>query len=125
VLEVRIRDIELRQDWGWNLQVPLRGTLPEDFPELRRLHVPLDRKNNWARMPWGQDLALEPFFGNFGVAPPLHWGRLSSKEPRVFGGNMDNKGWAPARPRTFRSSSTERCSRPATATPSRVTARSA
>ena len=80
-----------RQDWGWNLQVPLRGTLPEDFPELRRLHVPLDRKNNLARMPWGQDLALEPFFGNFGVAPPLHWGRLSSKEPRVFGGNMDNK----------------------------------
>jgi acetamidase/formamidase len=91
VLEVRIHEIELRQDWGWNLQVPLRGTLPEDFPELRRLHVPLDRKNNLARMPWGQDLALEPFFGNFGVAPPLHWGRLSSKEPRVFGGNMDNK----------------------------------
>ena len=53
--------------------------------------MPLDRKNNLARMPWGQDLALEPFFGNFGVAPPLHWGRLSSKEPRVFGGNMDNK----------------------------------
>ena len=91
VLEVRIHEIELRQDWGWNLQVPLRGTLPEDFPELRRLHVPLDRKNNRARMPWGQELALEPFFGNFGVAPPLHWGRLSSKEPRVFGGNMDNK----------------------------------
>ena len=82
VLEVRIHEIELRQDWGWNLQVPLRGTLPEDFPELRRLHVPLDRKNNLARMPWGQDLALAPFFGNFGVAPPLHWGRLSSKEPR-------------------------------------------
>ena len=54
VLEVRIHEIELRQDWGWNLQVPLRGTLPEDFPELRRLHVPLDRKNNLARMPWGR-----------------------------------------------------------------------
>jgi acetamidase/formamidase len=25
------------------------------------------------------------------VAPPTNWGRLSSKEPRAFGGNMDNK----------------------------------
>ncbi len=91
VLEVRIKDIVFRQDWGWNLQLPLLGTLPEDFPELRRFHVPLDRKNNTARMPWGQDLALDPFFGNFGVAPPRQWGRLSSKEPRAFGGNMDNK----------------------------------
>jgi acetamidase/formamidase len=42
-------------------------------------------------MPWGQELELHPFFGNFGVAPPRAWGRLSSKEPRAFGGNMDNK----------------------------------
>jgi acetamidase/formamidase len=35
VLEVRVLDIKLRQDWGWNLQLPLRGTLPEDFPALR------------------------------------------------------------------------------------------
>lgn len=91
VLEVRILDIKLRQDWGWNLQVPLLGTLPEDFPHLRRIHVPLDEARNSVRMPWGQDLALAPFFGNFGVAPPVDWGRLSSKEPRAFGGNMDNK----------------------------------
>lgn len=37
-------------------------------------------------MPRGQDPAPEPFFGNFGAAPPLHWDRLSLKEPRVFGG---------------------------------------
>jgi acetamidase/formamidase len=91
VLEVRIRELKFLQDWGWNLQVPLLGTLPEDFPELRRIHVPLDRTKNLVRMPWGQELALDPFFGNFGVAPPPHWGRLSSKEPRAFGGNMDNK----------------------------------
>jgi acetamidase/formamidase len=91
VLEVRIRELKLTQDWGWNLQVPLLGTLPEDFPALRRMHVPLDRANNLVRMPWGQELALDPFFGNFGVAPPPQWGRLSSKEPRAFGGNMDNK----------------------------------
>jgi acetamidase/formamidase len=91
VLEVRIRELKLTQDWGWNLQAPLLGTLPEDFPALRRMHVPLDRAKNLVRMPWGQELALDPFFGNFGVAPPPQWGRLSSKEPRAFGGNMDNK----------------------------------
>jgi acetamidase/formamidase len=91
VLEVRVLDIQLRADWGWNLQVPMLGTLPEDFPEFRRIHIPLDRTRNSARLPWGQELPLSPFFGNFGVAPPEKWGRLSSKEPRAFGGNMDNK----------------------------------
>ena len=91
VLEVRIKEIKLRQDWGWNLQAPLKGTLPEDFTELRRIIVPLDRDKNSVKLPWGQELALNPFFGNFGVAPPIGWGRLSSKEPRPFGGNIDNK----------------------------------
>jgi acetamidase/formamidase len=91
VLEVRILDISLRTDWGWNLQVPTLGTLPEDFPDFRRIHIPLDQKRNVARLPWGQELPLSPFFGNLGVAPPVQWGRLSSKEPRAFGGNMDNK----------------------------------
>jgi acetamidase/formamidase len=91
VLEVRVLDIKLRADWGWNLQVPMLGTLPEDFPDFRRIHIPLDRGGNVAKLPWGQELPLSPFFGNFGVAPPAGWGRLSSKEPRAFGGNMDNK----------------------------------
>ena len=91
VLEVRVLNIELRCNWGWNLQVPTLGTLPEDFPEFRRIHIPLDRTRNVAKLPWGQELPLAPFFGNFGVAPPRTWGRLSSKEPRAFGGNMDNK----------------------------------
>jgi acetamidase/formamidase len=91
VLEVRLLEVKYRADWGWNIQVPFLGTLPEDFPELRRIHIPLDPARNVATMPWGQELTLNPFFGNFGVAPPPSWGRLSSKEPRSFGGNMDNK----------------------------------
>jgi acetamidase/formamidase len=91
VLEVRLLEIKYRADWGWNIQVPFLGTLPEDFPELRRIHFPLDVARDVATMPWGQELTLDPFFGNFGVAPPPSWGRLSSKEPRSFGGNMDNK----------------------------------
>jgi len=91
VLEVRLLDIAYRADWGWNLQQPFLGTLPEDFPELRRIHIPFDLARNVAKLPWGQELPLAPFFGNFGVAPAPAWGRLSSVQPRAFGGNMDNK----------------------------------
>jgi acetamidase/formamidase len=91
VLEVRILDIQLRQNWGWNLQLPCMGTLPEDFPEHHLIHVALDEATNSGKLPWGQTIPLDPFFGAFGVAPPASWGRLSSKEPRAFGGNMDNK----------------------------------
>jgi acetamidase/formamidase len=91
VLEVRILDIRFRLAWGWNIQLPFWGTLPEDFPELRRLHLPLDLDRELVLLPWGQELPLDPFFGNFGVAPAPGWGRLSSVQPRAFGGNMDNK----------------------------------
>jgi acetamidase/formamidase len=91
VLEVEIESIEFLQDWGWNLQLPLHGTLPEEFSQTRRIHVPIDAKSEQTLMPWGQTLDLAPFFGNIGVAPPIAHGRLSSVEPRAFGGNMDNK----------------------------------
>ena len=90
-LEVKIIDVRLRQDWGWNLQKPALGTLPEDFPEERRIHIPLDGAAMTAHPPWGGEIPLRPFFGNFGVAPALALGRLTSTIPREFGGNMDNK----------------------------------
>jgi acetamidase/formamidase len=43
------------------------------------------------RLPWGAELALKPFFGVMGVAPPPAWGRLSTIQPRAHGGNLDNK----------------------------------
>ncbi len=91
VLEVRILECKLRQDWGWNLIQPLLGTLPEDFTEQRRLHIPIDREAMVARLPWGAEVPLRPFFGVMGVAPPPNWGRISSIQPRAHGGNMDNK----------------------------------
>jgi acetamidase/formamidase len=90
-LEVRIREVRLRDDWGWNLILPLRGTLPEDFPEPRRMHLPIDRRAMTARLPWGKEVPLKPFFGNFGVAPPARYGAIDSLVPREHGGNMDNK----------------------------------
>src|ERR1700744_5189454 len=43
VLEVDILDVQLRQDWGYNLIRPLAGTLPDDFHQTRLLNIPLDR----------------------------------------------------------------------------------
>jgi acetamidase/formamidase len=90
-LEVRILDIQLRDEWGWNLIEPLLGTLPEDFPNRRHLVLPIDRTARSATLPWGIDIPLEPFFGNFGVAPPPNYGRITSTIPREHGGNLDNK----------------------------------
>lgn len=39
----------------------------------------------------GVTAACRPFFGVIGVAPPPGWGRLGTREPRAFGGNIDNK----------------------------------
>jgi acetamidase/formamidase len=95
VLEVEILDVQLRQDWGWNLIRPLAGTLPDDFHETRLLNIPLDRERMVGRLPWGLDLPLAPFFGVMGVAPPPAWGRITSLIPRAMGGNLDNKELIP------------------------------
>ena len=95
VLEVRIRDIRLRQDWGWNLIKPNLGTLPQDFPHLKRTFLPLDRERGEAVMPWGTRLKLRPFMGIMASAPPAEWGRITSTIPRAHGGNMDNKELIP------------------------------
>ena len=91
VLEVRILDIELRQNWGWNIFRGYMGTLPEDFPYTRLTHIPLDHAANVATLPAGIEVPLRPFFGQLGVAPARTFGRQNSKEPREFGGNLDCK----------------------------------
>ena len=91
VLQVDILDVMLRQNWGFNLIVPLLGTIPEDFPDFRLQILPLDSKANTVALPWGGKLPLSPFFGVMGVAPPPNWGRVTSVIPRAMGGNMDNK----------------------------------
>ncbi len=91
VLEVRILNISLRQDWGYTLHRPLSGALPLDFEVGEQIVSRLNAATMTARLPWGQTLPLSPFFGVMGVAPPPGWGRISTIEPRAHGGNLDNK----------------------------------
>ncbi|HUG77874.1 MAG TPA: acetamidase/formamidase family protein, partial [Burkholderiales bacterium] len=94
-LEVKIRAIELTADWGWNVIRPLRGTLPEDFPEFQARVIPLDRRKMTAKLAWGPTIPLSPFFGILATAPRPEYGRISSVEPREFGGNVDCKEYVP------------------------------
>lgn len=90
-LEVRILELALPQPWGWNIQKPLLGTLPEDFPAYRIVHIPLDLARRVAVLDFGIELPLAPFMGVMGTAPPPAYGRISSVEPREHGGNIDLK----------------------------------
>ena len=90
-LEVRIKAIKLTADWGWSVIRPLRGSLPEDFPEFQRWTIPIDRERMTTKLAWGPTIPLQPFFGILATAPRPAYGRISSIEPREFGGNVDCK----------------------------------
>src|SRR6185503_10774668 len=74
VLELRIVDVQLRQDWGYTFVRPLAGALPLDITEFEQMIVALDRERALARLPWGA---------------------ISSIQPRAHGGNLDNKELIP------------------------------
>jgi acetamidase/formamidase len=95
VLEIRILDVQLRQDWGYTYVRPLAGALPNDFTAFEQMIVRLDQARNVGILPWGTELPLRPFFGVMGVAPPPAWGMISTIQPRAHGGNLDNKELIP------------------------------
>jgi acetamidase/formamidase len=94
-IEVRIKAVELTADWGWNIIRPLRGALPEEFPDAEKRVIPIDRKAMTATLPWGPVIPLRPFFGILATAPRPAYGRVSSVEPREYGGNVDCKEYVP------------------------------
>jgi acetamidase/formamidase len=94
-LEVRIREIELTADWGYNLVRRGRGTLPEEFPADNQRTFSIDLRAMTTRLPWGVEIPLQPFFGILAVAPPRERGRISTVPPGAFGGNLDNKELLP------------------------------
>lgn len=90
-IRIDIVAVKPRQNWGFNLTRAMRGALPEDFPQARQIHIAIDPQRGVATMPWGLEIATAPFFGCMGTAPPPSLGRVSSVEPREFGGNIDNR----------------------------------
>ncbi len=95
VLEVRIKAVELSDDWGYNLIRPGMGGLPDDFTQQRLVFIGLDAKRMVAHLPWGAEIPLRPFFGVMGVAPAPDAGAISSVPPGRHGGNIDNRELIP------------------------------
>jgi acetamidase/formamidase len=95
VLQVDILDVTPIQTWGYTAIRPLCGALPDEFTNYQILPIAIDLDRRVCRLPWGKELALDPFFGVIAVAPPPEWGRISAAPPRAFGGNMDNRDLRP------------------------------
>src|SRR5207302_25354 len=92
VLEVRILEISLAVDYGYNRQRPFTGALPEEFAAMWQRIIPINRAAKTAEVARGVVIPLDrPFFGTMGVAPPAAMGRISSGPPGVHTGNLDNK----------------------------------
>src|SRR6185437_1792061 len=91
VLEVRILEIRVADNYAVNVFHPGGGTLPDEFPYPRARAVPLDRDRNVAVFAPGVEIPLVPFFGTMGVAPARMVGRIGDGPPGYYGGNLDNK----------------------------------
>jgi acetamidase/formamidase len=92
VLEVRILDIELAVDFGYNRQRPYFGALPEEFTAMWTRIIPINRQAKTAEVAKGVVVPVNrPFFGIMGLAPDPSMGRISSGPPGVHAGNLDNK----------------------------------
>ena len=92
VLEVRILDINLALDWGYNRQRAYTGALPEEFTGVWTRIIPFNRETKTAEVAKGVVVPIDrPFFGTMGLAPDPAMGRISSGPPGVHTGNLDNK----------------------------------
>jgi acetamidase/formamidase len=92
VLEVRILEVTLALDWGYNRQRPYTGALPDEFTALWSRIIPINRQTKTAEVARGVVVPVDrPFFGIMGVAPDVTMGRISSGPPGVHAGNLDNK----------------------------------
>lgn len=91
ILEVQIRDIDFRAPYGRNTLYPGEGVLPDRFSEPDTGIIPLDSDRQVASFPNDIEVPLDPFFGIIAVIPSPDAGRINTKPPSHYGGNMDNK----------------------------------
>jgi acetamidase/formamidase len=95
VLEIDILDIRLTQPYGYNNVSPLKGMFGNEAPIAKTTIIPIDIDNGRAEVAPGLWVPTRPFFGQMAVAPPREWGRLDSRPPNKYGGNLDNKELRP------------------------------
>ena len=86
VLEVRVRDLELRVPYGVNNTGPGSGVLPGLVPTPTPRIIKTDPQRKVALLPGGIELPLSPFLGIMGVAPPSNLIIVSSGPPGSWGG---------------------------------------
>jgi len=89
VLEVQIKDIELRAPYGVNLFMPNGGELPEQFPYEEVEVVPFDFDEGVAEFASDVEIPLDPFLGIMAVSPTPSQGKTDTAPPDYFGGNLD------------------------------------
>jgi acetamidase/formamidase len=69
-LRIEILDIQLRDDWGYNLVRPLAGALPNAVSQVRRVHLAIDRTKRIVHTPWASTFRHSPFSASW--APHRH-----------------------------------------------------
>ena len=90
VLEIRIIAIDYLHNFGVNAFSPGGGVLPDDYPYTGLKLIRWSAGATSVQFAPGITLPLAPFFGSIGVAPPPLVGRISSRPPGYYGGNLDN-----------------------------------
>lgn len=91
LLEVQLTRVTMTWPYAFQKVHPLWGVLRDTVLEEEFTLVPLDLRQQTATLTSGLSVPCHPFFGILGVAPPPQWGRIATYEPRVHGGNMDNR----------------------------------
>lgn len=91
LLEIRIVDVKLRVPYGVNASRPGGGVLPELLQEPFWHIIHFDVARGLARFSPEIEVPLAPFMGIMAVAPPAAAGRVSSRPPGAYGGNLDLK----------------------------------
>jgi acetamidase/formamidase len=91
VLQVDIVEVRLTQPYGYNVVSPLKGMFGAETPTQKTTIIPINLETGVAEIAPGLRVPTRPFFGQMGVAPPKAWGRLDSRPPNKYGGNIDNK----------------------------------
>lgn len=89
MLEVRVREVAIRVPYGVNATGPGRGAVPDLLAQAAQKVIRLDLGRGVALFSRDVEVPLAPFMGIVAVAPPPRLGRVSTKPPGAFGGNLD------------------------------------